>query len=190
MLEHCCWNLLPYRHKSISEVRHWCWAIRPGSQSAFQFIPNVFNGLRSGCCAGQSSSSTPTLRNDFSMDLALCTGALSCWNRKQPSSNCCQKVGSTELSRMSLYPVALRFPFTGTKGAWTMKNSPRPLFLLRQTLQLTVCIGAGNVLLAPTKPRFVRRTARWWNVIHHSRERVSTSPESIGGNAWHYALWS
>uniref|UniRef100_A0A674E5Y3 Myosin IXb n=1 Tax=Salmo trutta TaxID=8032 RepID=A0A674E5Y3_SALTR len=29
---------------------------------------------------------------------------------------CCHKVGSTESSRMSLYAVALRFPFTGTKG--------------------------------------------------------------------------
>ena len=51
-----------------------------------------------------------------------------------------------------------------------MNNSPRPLFLLHQTLQLSLCIRAGSVLLASTKPRFVRRTARWWSVIHHSRE--------------------
>ena len=37
-------------------------------------------------------------------------------NRKGSSPNCCHKVGSTELSRMSLYAVVLRFPFTGTKG--------------------------------------------------------------------------
>ena len=35
---------------------------------------------------------------------------------KGSSPNCCHKVGSTESSRMSLYAVALRFPFTGTKG--------------------------------------------------------------------------
>jgi hypothetical protein len=46
----------------------------------------------------------------------LCTGALSCWNRKVPSPNCCHKVWSTESSRMSFYCVDLRFPFTGTNG--------------------------------------------------------------------------
>ena len=29
-----------------------------------------------------------------------------------------------------------------------MKNSPRPIFLLHQTLQLSLCIGGGSVLLA------------------------------------------
>ena len=32
-------------HKSIHEVVHWCWAIRPGSQSAFQWIPKVTDGV-------------------------------------------------------------------------------------------------------------------------------------------------
>jgi hypothetical protein len=36
-----------------------------------------------------------------------------------------------------------------------MKNSPRPLFLLHKTLQLTLCIGTGSVLLASDKPRFI-----------------------------------
>ena len=40
MLEHCCGDL--FSHKSRSEVGYWCWAIRPGSQSVFQFIPKVF----------------------------------------------------------------------------------------------------------------------------------------------------
>ena len=43
-----CWNtgdLVPFTHKSISEVRHRCWAIRPGSQSAFQLSPKVFDGV-------------------------------------------------------------------------------------------------------------------------------------------------
>uniref|UniRef100_A0A4W5KB60 Endonuclease III-like protein 1 n=1 Tax=Hucho hucho TaxID=62062 RepID=A0A4W5KB60_9TELE len=44
--------------------------------------------------------------------------------------------------------------------AQTMKNSPRPLFLLHQTLQLALGIGAGSVPLASAKPRFVHRTAR------------------------------
>ena len=74
--------------------------------------------------------------------------------------NCCHKVGSSEPSRMSLYAVALRFPFTGTKGpSPNHETSPRPLFLLHQTLQLALCIEAGSVLLASAKPRFVRWTA-------------------------------
>ena len=63
MLEHCCGNLLPFSHKSISEVGHWCWAIRPGSQLAFQFIPKEFDGVEDS--AGQSNYSTPILINHF-----------------------------------------------------------------------------------------------------------------------------
>ena len=64
-----------------------------------------------------------------------------------------------QLSRMSLYAVALRFPFAGTKGPRPNhgKKSPRPLFLIHQTLQLALCIGAGSILLASAKPRFVGR---------------------------------
>ena len=44
-----CWNIAAgtcfHLATSISEVRHWCWAIRPGSHSAFQFIPKVFDGV-------------------------------------------------------------------------------------------------------------------------------------------------
>ena len=61
-----------------------------------------------------------------------------------------------------------------------MRNIPRPLFLFHQTWQLALCIGTGSILLASTKPRFVRRTARWWSVIHYSREGFSTAPESNG----------
>jgi hypothetical protein len=45
MLVYCCRDLLPFSHNTFSEVEHWCWAIRPGSQSAFQFIPKVFDGF-------------------------------------------------------------------------------------------------------------------------------------------------
>ena len=38
--------------------------------------------------------------------------------RKEPSPDCCHKLGSTPLSIMSLYAVALIFP-------QTLKNSPR-----------------------------------------------------------------
>ena len=53
-------------------------------------------GLRPRFSVGQSSSSTPISTNHFYTGLALCTGALSCWNKKGHSTNCCHKVGSTE----------------------------------------------------------------------------------------------
>lgn len=45
MLDQDSRDFLPVRHKSISEVRHWCWVMCLGSQSAFQFIPKVFGEL-------------------------------------------------------------------------------------------------------------------------------------------------
>ena len=60
-------------------------------------------GLRSGLCEGQSSSSTPNSPSQAFMDLALCTGAQSCWNRKGSSPNCSHKVGSVQLSKMSWF---------------------------------------------------------------------------------------
>ena len=90
---------------------------------------------------------------------------------------------------MSFYAVVL--------WSRTMKNSPRPLFFLHQTLQSALCIGAGSIFQASAKHKFNCRTARWWSVIHHSKERVSTAPESNGGelyttpaDAWHCAWWS
>ena len=73
-------------------------------------------GLRSGLCAGQSSSYTPDSLIHVFMGLALCTGAQSCWNRKESSPNCTHKVGRMELSNISWYAEAFRVPFTGTEG--------------------------------------------------------------------------
>ena len=44
-------------------------------------------GLRSGLCAGQSSSSTPDSAIHVFMDLALCSGAQSCWSQAQLLKN-------------------------------------------------------------------------------------------------------
>ena len=55
------------------------------------------------------------------IDLALWTGAESCWNRKGPSPNCSRKVRNMELSNISWYAEAFRGPFIGTK-----EPSPAP----------------------------------------------------------------
>lgn len=42
-----CWNMTAgICSYSDTSVRHWCWAMRSGPQSAFQFIPNVFSGVQ------------------------------------------------------------------------------------------------------------------------------------------------
>ncbi len=71
-------------------------------------------GLRTGRCAGQSSSSTPNFFNHVFMELDFVHWG-SCWNRKGPSPNCSHK--------MSQYFEALRFLFTGTKGKPNPRNT-------------------------------------------------------------------
>ena len=97
-------------------------------------------GLRSGLCAGQPSSFTPNSLIHVFMDLALCTGAQSCWNRKGPSPNCSSKVGSMELSNISWYAEAFIAPFSETKeprkyGAQRelMRNNLRDIGLYRES---------------------------------------------------------
>lgn len=53
-------------------------------------------------------------------DFAMCTQALSCWNRKRPSPD--HRSGSTLLDMMLLCVVALRFLIIQTKG-------PRPKYV-------------------------------------------------------------
>ena len=192
MLEHCCGDLIPIQPKE-HEVGHWCWAIRPGSQSAFQFIPKVFNEVEVRALCRPVKFFHTDLDKPFLYGHCSMHRGIVMLKQERAFPNCCHKVGSTQLSRMSLYAVALRFPGL----ARTMLNSPRPLFLLHQTLQLALCIRVCSILLASAKPRFVRRTARWWSVVHHSRECVSTAPESNGGkllnspaHPWHCEWWS
>lgn len=45
VFEPSCGDFLSFCHRGISEVGHWCWAIRSGSQSAFQLIPVVLGGV-------------------------------------------------------------------------------------------------------------------------------------------------
>lgn len=63
---------------------------------------------------GQSSSFTPNWLIHVFMDLAFCTGAQSCWSRREASQNS-HKCGSMKLSKMCWYAEAFRVPFTGIK---------------------------------------------------------------------------
>ena len=108
-------NFWPFFQKHICEVTHWCWTGRPLSLSS-NSSQRCSIRLRSGLCAGQSSSSTPNPLIHVFMHLALCTDAQSCWNWKGPSPNCSHKVGSRELSNISWCAEAFRVPFTVSKG--------------------------------------------------------------------------
>jgi hypothetical protein len=144
--------------------------------------------LRSGFCAGQPSSSTPISTNNFCMDLALCMGQTG----KGLSQTVATKLEAQNcLDRITVkFAGVLRFPFTRTKGP-----SPRSFPSNSKLYSYLLCIVSGNVLLAKTI--FVCRTARWWSMIHHYRERVSNAPESKGSelyttpaNACSCAWWS
>jgi len=73
-------------------------------------------GVLSG--AGQSSSSTLNSLNHVFMDLASCTGAQSCWNRKGPCPNCrgvaiISKVRGTECQALYLFFYNTAFILNG-----------------------------------------------------------------------------
>ena len=127
------------------------------------------------------------------MDLALCTGAQSCWNRKGPSPNCSHKVGSMELSNISWYAEAFRVPFTGTKVP-----SPAPEeqpHTIRPPPNLTLGTMQSDKYNSPgNRQNHTRPSDR--SAIRHSRERVSTALESSGGvryitasDALHCTCW-
>lgn len=68
------------------------------------------------------------------MDLNLCTGGPSHWNRRDPSWNCCRKVGSLH------WIVWIQ--------AQILKTSPNLIYLHQ------LCILLGRILLALAKPTF------------------------------------
>ena len=115
------------------------------------------------------------------MDLALFTGAQSCWNRKGTSRNSFHKVGSMKLSKTSWYAAAFRVPFTGTKGPSPAPEiQPHTIIPPPPTLHLAQCSQTSTVLLATGKPRLVYQIARWRSVIRHSREHIPAALESSG----------
>ena len=105
-----CWNiaegdLLPFSHKSISEVRHWCWTIMPGSQSVFQFIPKVFDGVEVRALCRPVKFFHSDLDKPFLYVPRVVHWGIVMLKQERAFPNCCHRVGSTESSRMSLYDV-------------------------------------------------------------------------------------
>jgi len=111
-------------------------------------------GLRSGLCAGQSSSSTPNSLIHVLMDLALCTGAH--YSHAGTGRGHPQTVPTK--SKMSCYAEALRVPLTGTQGQsptpekqphftlCTLHNAVRQVSFSWQSSNPDSSIGLGLVL--------------------------------------------
>lgn len=131
------------------------------------------------------------------MDLALCTGAQSCWNKKglpQTVSTTLEVV----LSKMAWHTEALRSPFTGSKGPSTNPEK-QPLYHYPSSTKPHSWHNAGqlgNVLLASTKPRLTPLTAKQRSMICGSTEHISIAPQSSGGilytaphDALHWTWW-
>ena len=110
--------------------------------------------------------------NHFCMDLALRTGALSCWNLKGPSPNCCHKVGNTESSRMPLYAVASRFPFTETKGP-SPNHEKQPQTIIPPPPNVTVGTMHFRQVASLQRMHFHCSKIQYRQALHHSRWRLA-----------------
>lgn len=76
-----------------SEVRHWCWAMRTGTQSAFQFPSKVFSLVQ----VLGSGLGFIHIRLGKSFFMHFVHGDIFILEQKRPSPNCCHKAGSTQL---------------------------------------------------------------------------------------------
>ena len=133
-----------------------------GSQSAFQFIPKVFDGVEVRVLCRPVKFFHTDLDKPFLYEPRFMHGGIVMLKQKRAFPKLLHKVGSTESSRMSLYAVALRFPFAGTWGPHqNHEKQPQTIIPPTPNVQLALCILAGSVLLASAKPRFICRTARW-----------------------------
>lgn len=93
-----CRDLVPFSHESVTEVRRWCWVIKPGwgqdSVQTSQVLPH-------------QTGKTVSLWGWLS--------ALSCWNSKRLSTN----VWSTLLSKIWIYNLKLKISLWG----WIFQSS-------------------------------------------------------------------
>lgn len=90
-------------------------------QSEFQIISNLPGSfltsvvLNTAFLKSLEKSAQRTGEIYFFMDVVLYTDKLSCWNKKGFSLNCCHKVGSTSLFKISSQAVVFTFSLVGTK---------------------------------------------------------------------------
>ena len=109
----CLFGICAQSLKSICEVRRWCWLRTPGWQWTFLPCPVVLSRfeVRALCRPIRFLHTMlikPCLYGPYFARKGTATR-----EEQRSSPNCCQKVGSTQLAKVSV--EALRKPFTGTK---------------------------------------------------------------------------
>lgn len=72
-------GICPFSHKSISEVRYYCWVRRLGVQLALRFTPKVLSEKNISDLARHLISLAPSIVNHVLTNLTWCIVALSCW---------------------------------------------------------------------------------------------------------------
>lgn len=111
---------------------------------SFQFIPKLWDGLRSGLSAGQKSSSTPNSHISLCL-LVNAQGHRHVKTRKGPSPNGRHNTGSTQ-SKISLYAVALGVPFNCNQAA-KRQGCPHAGHIV-YTSNVTSSVQGGEHLIA------------------------------------------
>ena len=145
MLEHCCGDLLPFSHKSICEVGHGCWAIKAGSQSTFQFIPKMFDGVEVRAMCRPVKFFHNDLDKSFLIGPHFAHGCIVMLKQERAFPKLLPKSWNHKIVYNVIACCSEDFPSLEQRGlARTMKNSLIPLFLLHQTLQSVPRIGAGS----------------------------------------------
>ena len=86
--------------------------IRSGSQSVFQFIPKMFDGVEVRALCRPAKFFHTDLDKLFLYGPRFVHGGIVMLKQERAFPKLLPQKGSTELSRMSFYAVALRFPFT------------------------------------------------------------------------------
>ncbi len=132
----CCYNslhfsgkafhsrdLLPFSHKSIIEVHHWCWLMRSGSQSVF--IPKVLDGVEVRALCRPIKFFHNKLGKLFVYWPVYGVSVMLKQERAFITVNCHSVV--VPLSRISLYAVAIMYVYPSLElRCQTLKNIPRP----------------------------------------------------------------
>ena len=108
----------------------------------------MFNGVEVGALCRPVKFFHTYLDNPFLHGPRFVHWGIVMLKQKRAFPKLLAEVESTESSRMSLYAVALRFPFTGTKGR-SPNHEKEPQTIIPPPPNFTVgaYIGAGSVLL-------------------------------------------
>ena len=199
MLEHYCGDLLSFSHKIISEIGTDVGRLELAHSRCSNSSQRCSMELRSGLCADQSSSFTPISKKNISVWALLCArGHCHAETGKglpQTVATMLRAQRRLEYAVCCIANISLHWNL----GAWTMKNSPRPLYLLHQTLQSALHIWTGSFPPNPDLSVRLPNGFAWFTTpenvfpLLQSPMAASFTPGELytsPAGAWHWAWWS